>query len=53
MAKSKTRQVTIIRRIVQAVFGFGLIGTSIARNLITEKTGAAIAKWGTLTVDVG
>ena len=43
MAKTKTRQVMIIRRIVQAVFGLGLIGTSIAHNLIAEKTGAAIA----------
>ena len=43
MAKTKTRQVTMIRRIVQAAFGLGLIGTSIAHNLIAEQTGAAIA----------
>ena len=43
MAKTKTHKVTMIRRIVQAAFGLGLIGTSIAHNLIAEQTGAAIA----------
>src|SRR5512146_2047386 len=42
-ARKRTRRITIIRRIVQAVFGLGLIGTSIAHNLVAEKTGAAIA----------
>jgi len=42
-ARKRTRKVTIIRRIVQAAFGLFLIGTSIAHNLIAEKTGAAIA----------
>jgi CBS domain-containing protein len=37
VAKTKTRKVTVIRRIVQAAFGLGLIGTSIAHNLIAEK----------------
>jgi hypothetical protein len=43
MAKTKARTVTIIRWIVQAVLGLGLIGASVAHNLIAEKTGAAIA----------
>jgi len=43
MARTQTRQVTIIRRIVQATFGLGLIGTSIAHNLIAEQAGAVIA----------
>jgi hypothetical protein len=43
MARTKTRQVTIIRRVVQAAFGLGLIGTSIAHNLIAEQAGTAMA----------
>ena len=42
-SKIKTRQVTVIRRMVQLAFGLFLIGTSLAHNLIGETTGLPIA----------